>query len=90
VLRFNTTVPTAAPATRVPPTTVSQTLGLVASPQAPQRQNIVAGVALPNTGSGSGGGDGRGTGWVLAFGCIAGGVLLMMPAAVRLRKRDER
>jgi hypothetical protein len=69
---------------------VSQTLGLVASPQAPQLQNTVLGVVLPNTGSGSGGGDGRGTGWVLALGCIAGGALLMMPAAMRLRKHDKR
>jgi hypothetical protein len=71
---------------------VNLVLAQVATPESPQPQNVVVGLALPNTGSGSGsgGGDGGEDGWVLALGCIAGGVLLMAPAAMRLRKHDER
>ena len=79
--RSPTPEPTSTP---VPPTAtpVNVTLPLVATPRPRQPESIV----LPNTGFGFSGGDNGG--WVLLAG-LAGGALLLVVAAMRLRKRDQ-
>jgi hypothetical protein len=54
----------------------------------PPLVNTVLGIVLPETGSGPGSRGGAGDGWMLLAG-IAGGALLVVAGARRIRKRDE-
>jgi hypothetical protein len=67
---------------------VNQTLAFVAPPPAPQLENTVLGTSLPDTGFGSDA-NGASDRWMLLIG-IAGGALLLVAVAMRLRKHDER